>query len=404
MLPQRLPHVQIKAGHVRPVWAGHPWVFSQAVERIEGGATPGDEVLVVDPRGTPLGRGLYSPQSAICVRLYTTQSDVPLDGHFFRARIREAAHRRSALSLPDLTRGSETTGYRVIHAEGDGLSGLTVDLFEDVLVVQLSTLGIKLREGVIFDALQELFQPRAIVDRTPAAMAEKEGFEPASGIVRGDTQVTQLSFWERGLRFHLPFTVSQKTGYYFDQRAMRGRVESLARGKRVLDVYSFVGGFGLGAARGGAKLVRCVDSSAPALEQGSEIAVSNGLKGIEFVRLDARKALEEAAHKGGYDLVICDPPKLSPTKAARKDGLMAYARLAAAACAATTAGGVLLFCSCSAAVSMEELVRALAEGARKARRRAVVFERWVQGHDHPTVAAFPEGLYLKGIFAFIEKE
>jgi 23S rRNA (cytosine1962-C5)-methyltransferase len=396
--PRPMRTVRLKAGHVRPVWAGHPWIYAQAIEWIEGGTASGDEVSVVDPRDNFLGRGLYSPGSAIPVRLLVRDGKTHIDGAFFRAQIVRAVSCRRAVGLPN----ADTDGYRLIHAEGDGLPGLIVDRMGDVLVVQLLTVGMKLREGLIFEALHEILAPRAILDRTPPATARAERFTPASGIVRGE-EVTELAFKERSLAYRIPLELGQKTGFYFDQRPLRARVEQLARGKRVLDAYSYVGAFALAAARGGASEVLAVDESAGAIEVGAECARANALADrIAFTKQDARKALVQAGVQGGYDLVVVDPPRLAPTRGARDAALVAYAKLAELACGATKPGGVLVFCSCSAAVDLFALTRALATGARRANVQAFVWERWFQGADHPALASFPEGVYLKSIIARIE--
>ena len=221
--------------------------------------------------------------------------------------------------------------------------------------------------------------------------------------MRGDVALDALAFSERGFAYQIPLTIGQKTGFYFDQREVRGRVEELARGKSVLDTYSFVGAFALAAARGGATRVRAVDQSAQAVTIGADIARANHLDGhIEFVKEDAARALTEASNRGGFGLVICDPPKLAPSRANKEVALTAYRKIAMAGCRATTPGGILLLCSCSSAVSLEDLTRALALGAADARTRATVFERHFQGPDHPTPAAFPEGLYLKSVFCHVE--
>jgi 23S rRNA (cytosine1962-C5)-methyltransferase len=390
-----MPTVRLKAGHVQPIWAGHPWVYAQAIEWIEGGATAGDLVTVVDPKGNLLGRGFYSPGSAIPVRILVRDATTHIDSAFFRSQVDRAIATRAELGLPS----DETTGYRLIHAEGDGLPGLIVDRFGDVLSVQLLTFGMKAREALVFEALTDRLRPRAIVDRTPQGIAKTEGFTPGAGVVRGEP-TSVLAFKERGFSFEIPIEVGQKTGYYFDQRPLRARVESLANGKRVLDAYSFVGSFAMAAARGGAKEVVAVDESVIALEVGAECARKNGLDAkIRFVRQDARKALVEAGAQGGYDLVVVDPPRLAPTRAARDVALVAYAKIAEVACRAATPMGIVALCSCSAAVDMTALTRALATGARRANMQAVVLERCFQGPDHPVHAAFGEGLYLKSVVA-----
>ena len=390
--------VVIKAGHVQPVWAGHPWVFAQAVERVEGGAVAGDDVEVKDPRGNSLGRGLYSPGSAIPVRLYTRDRERAVDGALLAERIARAAERRHAFGLPS----DDTTAFRLVHAEGDDLPGLIVDRLGDVLSIQIGTVGIKLREDAVFAAL-ERFGARAIVDRTPERLAKSEGFAPRAGVIRGDETLAAFEFKERGLVFRVPLELGQKTGFYLDQRPLRARIEALAHGRRVLDTFTYVGALALSAARGGATLVEAVDNSALAVEVGAECAALNGLESkVHFERGDAHEALAHAGRQGGLDLVICDPPKLAPSRAGRGRALEAMRRLAGHGARATKPGGLFVLCSCSAAIGMGELTRALALGARDVGARATVLERHTQGADHPVPAAFPEGLYLSSVIAAID--
>lgn len=387
--------VRLKPGHVQPVWAGHPWVYAQAIERVEGGATRGDEVKILDPRGNFLGRGFFSPGSAIPVRVLTRDPETPLDTGFFREKIARALAVRMDLGLG----GPDTTGYRLVHAEGDGLPGLIVDRFDDVLVVQLLTFGMKEREAMIFEALGHVVKPRTIIDRTPASAAKLEGFEPGRGVVRGE-EIKDLVFTERGFAWQIPIDLGQKTGFYFDQRDLRSRVGALAKDKSVLDTYAYTGAFGMAAARGGASEITCVDESALAMEVGAENARRNGLGDkVKFERNDARRALAEG---GQHDLVILDPPRLAPSRGAREQALVMYAKIAEQGCRATKPGGILVLCSCSAAVDISALTRAVATGAVKANVQATILERAFQGTDHPVPAAFPEGLYLKAIIARID--
>jgi 23S rRNA (cytosine1962-C5)-methyltransferase len=394
-----MPSLTLKPGHVQPVWAGHPWVYEQAILRIEGGAVAGDEVDVLDPRGNFIGRGFYSPGSAIPVRVIARDRDTAIDAELFRSRIERAAHRRRAFGLPS----TETNALRLVNAEGDDLPGLIVDVFADVAVIQLGTIGMKRRETMVLDAIERVLKPRAIVDRTSSAIARGENFQLGEGIVRGETNLESLSFSERGFSYELPLSIAQKTGFYLDQRPMRGRVEQLAKGRRVLDAYSYVGAFALAAARGGATEVVAVDESALALEVGAECARRNGLlERIRYVRSDARERMTLAGREGGFDLVLCDPPKFAPSKSSKLGALGAYQKLCAAACRATKPGGLLLVSSCSAAVGLDALTRALAIGAREVNVRATVLERFFQGFDHPVPAPFPEGLYLKSVLASVE--
>ncbi len=390
--------VRLKPGHVQPVWAGHPWVYAQAIDRVEGGATRGDEVVVVDPRGNFLGRGFYSPGSAIPVRILVRDEATPIDTALFRTKFERALALRKQMGLGS---SADTTGYRLVHAEGDGVPGLIVDRFGDVLVVQILTLGMKDREAMILEALGEVFAPKAIIDRTPPGAAKTEGFTEGKGVVRG-TAPSAITFKERGIAWSLASDVGQKTGFYFDQRDLRGRVESLSAGKRVLDAYSYIGAFGLAAARGGATEVVCVDESAVAVEVGAEQARANGFeKIVSFQRGDARRTMQEA--HASFDVTIVDPPRLAPTRGAREQALVMYAKLAELGCRATKPGGLVVVCSCSAAVDLFALTRALATGAVRANVHATIVERAFQGVDHPVPAAFSEGLYLKAIVARVDK-
>ncbi|MCB9588302.1 MAG: class I SAM-dependent rRNA methyltransferase [Polyangiaceae bacterium] len=388
--------MRLKPGHVQPVWAGHPWIYAQAVDRIEGAPAAGDEVDVFDPRGQHLGRGLYSPGSAIAVRLFTRQQE-SLNASLLTKRVSAAAQLRRQLGFPN----ADTTAFRLIHAEGDQLPGLIVDRFGDALVVQFGTRGMQRLRDSISASLQEVTGCSVIIDRTSVRTAKAEGFEVGPAFIAGQTD--SLRFRERGLDFELPTELTQKTGYYLDQRPLRDVIERLAAsnvqsggGGRVLDGYCFVGSAALAATRGGAKQVHAVDSSAPALEVGERLAEQNGLSGIRFQKEDMRRYLEQAEPES-FDLVICDPPKLAPNRSAKNKALDAMRKLAQGATRACTEGGIVILCSCSAAIGLFELRRAMALGARDAGRRAVVLERVFQGGDHPVPAAFPEGQYLTNL-------
>lgn len=388
-----LPRLILARGHVQPIWAGHPWVFAQAVARWEGSAEPGGELVVCDARGEPIGRALHSPGSALVARLYTRDPARPIDAALFEQRLRLAIERRARLGLPS----SETTGLRLVHAEGDDLPGLVVDRLGDVLSVQWGSIGLSQRAEVILDLLERLLAPRAIVDRTSQRSAQREGFTPRLGVLRGDRDLAEFDFLERGLRFRIPLELGQKTGFYFDQRPLRARVEQLSAGQRVLDAYCYTGSLALAAARGGASEVVAIDSSGPALQAAARTAAENGL--AERVRWLEADALAELAQCSGFDLVIADPPKLAAARAQRGRAGDVMRRIAAAAHRATREGGLVVLSSCSAALGPAELTRALALGARDAGRRALVWERLSQGPDHPVPAAFPEGLYLSTVIA-----
>lgn len=396
--------VSLKPGHVQPVWAGHPWIYAQAVEAVSGTPAAGDEVDVFDPRGQHLGRGLYSPSSAIAVRLFTSRQE-SLDLQLLERRIGDALSLRSKLGLPS----AKTNAYRLIHAEGDRLPGLIVDRFADCLVVQFGTLGMHRLRQPICQALVSITGARAVLNRTSPRIAASEGFEIGDALLAGEA-VDLLRFRERGFDFELPLELTQKTGYYLDQRPLRALIEqlsagistSLGRGGRVLDGYCFVASNALAASRGGAAEVVAVDSSASALEAAKTQARLNSIHNVEFVREDMRRYLDSAPPKS-FDLVLCDPPKLAPNRSAKLKALAAMRKLAQGATQACRDGGLVVLCSCSAAIGLFELRRALALGARDAGRRALVLERTFQGGDHPVPAAFPEGQYLTNLIVQVSE-
>lgn len=388
--------LRLKPGHVQPVWAGHPWVFAQAIDRVEGAPGPGDVVAVVDPKGKPLGRGFYSPGSAIPVRILSRRPDEPVDEALIGRRLEAARLRRHEwMSLPD----DETTGYRLVHAEGDGLPGLIVDVYDQAATVQLLTVGMKRREEAVFAHVARVTGAETILEVPNERVQRMEGFEAEARIARGP-DVTALQFRERGFDYEIPLELAQKTGFYFDQRENRARVEALARGRRVLDAYSYVGAFALAAARGGAEHVVSIDSAAPVLAAAAAISHHHGFdRVIEHVRADLKRELtSRSARNEKFDLVVVDPPRLAPTSKHLPAGQKAYRRLNAEAMKLVERGGMLVSCSCSAAMTPERFLRTLALAARDAKREAAVLWLGGQSPDHPVPTAFPEGRYLKAAF------
>lgn len=382
----------LRAGRVQPVWAGHPWVFAQAIERVEGAPGPGDVIEVVDGKGNHLGRGFWSPGSAIPIRIVTRRPDEALDEAALARRIDAAAALRRELGLPS----ADTDGYRLVHAEGDGLPGLIVDVYRDVAVAQLLTIGMKRREEALFAAIARATGAKTVLEVPGGRAQASEGIEVRPRVVRGPGTTT-LRFRERGFEYEIPLALAQKTGFYFDQRDNRAQVERLARGKRVLDLYSYVGAFALGAARGGASEVLAFDSSAAVVAEGASIAARNGLgERVRFARGDAKNVLGQLiAERRRFDLVIVDPPKLAPTVRHLARAQAAYRRLNARALEVLERGGILVSCSCSAALRPDDLLRVIALAARDAAREVTLLAMGQQGVDHPVPVAFPEGRYLK---------
>jgi 23S rRNA (cytosine1962-C5)-methyltransferase len=392
--------VELHRAHATPVASGHPWVFAQAVAKVHGAPQDGDEVVVRDPFGKALGRGFWSAGSAISVRLLTRDAEQAIDAAFVARRVANAAAIRRSLGLPN----AETSGYRLIHAEGDGLSGLIADVYGDTIVLQLLTAGMARRAAWVVEALNELLRPRAILATRPSASrAQDDGADegPSLSTLSGEAPEA-LCFLERGLRFSVPAQTSQKTGYYFDQREHRGEVERWARDGAVLDACSYIGGFSLAAARGGARSVLALDSSQPALDVGAQLARDNQLDNVTFRRADVRKELANMHEAGqNFDLVIFDPPKFVPTAKHLEKGRRIYRKLNAHAIGLTRPGGLLVTCSCSAAMSETDFLRMLALASGDVGRELCILRVGKQGPDHPLWPGFGEGSYLKTVFAVV---
>jgi 23S rRNA (cytosine1962-C5)-methyltransferase len=259
--------VYLQPGKDKPVRQHHPWIFSGAVARVEGEPAPGDLVDVADARGEWLACGYYNAKSQIVVRLLTWRRDEPVEATFWRERLAAAAAARAELQLEPAT-----TAYRLVYAESDGVPGLIVDRYGDWLVVQFLTLGVEARRELLLGLLVELFAPRGIVERSDASVRRQEGLALRSGLAWGEAPPSDLEIREHGLRFQVDLLGGQKTGFYVDQRANRRIVGAQARGRRVLNAFSFTGAFGVYALAGGAEHVTNIDTSFDALT-GAEAAL-----------------------------------------------------------------------------------------------------------------------------------
>jgi 23S rRNA (cytosine1962-C5)-methyltransferase len=385
--------VVLRKGRARPLWFGHPWVYANAVDRVEGEVAPGDGVSLCDHDGRLIGRGFYNPRSQIPVRL-ATRVDEPLDAAFLRARVARARGLRTRLGLPT----ERTDVYRLVNSEGDDLPGLVVDVYGEAAVVQLTTLGLAERRAAIFDALEAELASKTIFEVAAASYAELEGFTATSRVARGDSRATVAGV-EDGIRLEVEPLSGQKTGMFIDQRETRQRVGALARGARVLDCYAYAGGFGLQAARGGAKAVTAVDSSARAVARIEAHAAANGVT-IGAVEADVFRYLETATPRS-FDLVVIDPPKFARARKDLEAARKGYERLNALALQACAPGAVLVTCSCSQNVDAENFERIVAAGAKQAGRQVQVFERRGAAADHPLPPGFAEGQYLKVLLCYV---
>jgi 23S rRNA (cytosine1962-C5)-methyltransferase len=351
-------------------------------------------VSLVDNDGRFIGRGFYNPRSQIPVRLLTRE-DEAVDEAFLRGRIARARRVRARLGLPS----ERTNAYRLVNSEGDDLPGLVVDVYGDAVVAQITTLGIAERRAEIYDALEAELGARTLFEIAPPAYAELEGFAGGSRVARGESR-GNVAVLEDGIHLEVEPLSGQKTGMFIDQRETRARVGALARGGRVLDCYTYAGGFALQAARGGATSVIAVDSSARAVARTEAHAAANGVA-IEAVEADAFRYLETVTPRS-FDLVIVDPPKFARARKDLDAARKGYERLNMLALQAAAPGALLVTCSCSQNVDAEMFERIVAAGAKQAGREVRVFERRGPASDHLTPPAFPEGEYLKVLLCYVD--
>lgn len=375
----------------RRVRLGHAWIFSNEVDIARTpltGFSPGDLAAVRDAYGKPIGIAYVNPGALICARVLTSDVKAQIDAQWWSRRLTRAVGLRNGLYGAPY--------YRAVYGESDGAPGLIVDRYGDVLVAQLNTAGALAMRSMILEALEQVFMPCGILLRSGGAVRQLEGideFDETIGEVPESAHVH-----EDEVVLEAPLRKGQKTGYFFDQRDNRTRLHRYVAGRDVLDLYSYVGAWGIRAAAAGARSVTCVDSSALAIELARENASRNSLQ-IEAVQADAVKALEEYVAQGRqFGVVIVDPPALVKRKRDLEAGQAHYERLNRLALAVLEPGGVLVSCSCSHHMEPALLQRVILGASRSLGRRTQVLERHAHAPDHPIHPAMPETEYLKAFF------
>jgi 23S rRNA (cytosine1962-C5)-methyltransferase len=387
--------VVLKRKRTRPVLQRHPWVFSGAIERIEGQVADGDIVEVRDAGGNWLARGTLNRRSQIVVRLLTWQQDEPLDSAFWHRRLERAISARQSLaSDPD------TTAYRLVHAESDYLPGLVVDRYGEWLVVQFLTLGVERHREEIVAALVGLLAPQGIYERSDVDVRAKEGLPERAGPVWGEEPPELVEMLENGCRFLVDVRQGHKTGFYLDQRENRARLPAYCDDGDVLDVFAYTGGFAVYAAGGGASRVTLVESSAPALDLARRNLALNGSSpdSVECVEGDVFSVLRGyRAQDRRFDVVVIDPPKFAHSEREVKRAARAYKDVNLLAFRLLRPGGTLFTCSCSGSVSADLFQKIVFGAAVDAEQEAQIVGYLAQGADHPVALTFPQGAYLKGL-------
>ena len=389
-----MTRLTLRRGHDRRVRAGHPWVFSNEIAVLDGPATPGDPVEIVADDGQYLGGAYYNPHSLIAARILTRQRESIDTPELFLGLLQKALeYRRRACGDLD--------ALRLVYGEGDGLPGLVVDRYGDVLCVQLLTAGMERRREPIVAALAELLAPRAIIGRNDSASRELEGLPRSVELLHGTTP-GRVKVAINGLHFAVDVMAGQKTGLFLDQRENCRRLEGLVQGGEVLDLFCYAGAWSLHAARYGARSVTGVDVSAAATEQARENARLNGLdEHCRFVAADVFDFLREQRVRR-FDMVILDPPAFIKNRRHLDEGKKGYLTVNRRALEMVAAGGWLVTCSCSHHLDRPTFLALIAQAAYQARRSVRLVEMRGQAADHPISPVCPETDYLKCALLFVE--
>jgi 23S rRNA (cytosine1962-C5)-methyltransferase len=386
-----LPELRLKPHEERRLRAGHLWIYSNEVDTARTPLTalePGTACRVLDARGKALGVASVNPHTLLAGRLLTSNADASLDAAWFAQRI------RSALALRE--RLYDRPFYRLVYGESDGLPGLVVDRYGEVCVVQVATAGMERLKAELLEGLKQALAPAGILLRNDVGMRETEGLP--SYVEEIGAVPDAVTIEEAGVRFEVPVKTGQKTGWFFDQRSNRDQLGKYVRGKSVLDVFSYLGGWSLRALKAGAASALAIDSSAPALEGAAKNAQLNGLEleTLQGKAIDLLRELRAQARK--FDVVVVDPPALIKRKKDLETGSAHYGALNRTAIELLAPEGILVSCSCSHHLDADALQRILLRESRAAGRRLQLLEQGGQGPDHPVHPAIPETRYLKAFF------
>ncbi len=391
--------ITLRRGKEESLRRYHPWVFSGAIASLPDGIEEGEVVKVVASDGTPLGVGHYQIGS-IAVRMLDSDASTVIDGSFYRSRLAQAWRMRRALGLvrPD------NTAFRLVHGEGDFLPGLIVDVYGDTAVMQAHSPGMHVQRMVVAEALTGLDDSPVsnVYYKSETTLPFKAGCDPRDGylIGRSDNNVAV----ENGLKFNIDWLKGQKTGFFVDQRENRSLLERYARGRRVLNMFCYTGGFSVYAMRGGARGVTSVDSSAKAIAlTDANVALNFGdAAGLhDSYAEDAFKFLSQT-RRGDYDLIILDPPAFAKHRDAIRNALRGYQRLNALGIEKVAPGGIVFTFSCSQAITKEQFRLAVFSAAAQTGRRVRILHQLTQPADHPVNIYHPEGEYLKGLILYVE--
>jgi len=382
--------IYLRAGRDGPVRGGNPWIFSQAIGRVDpADLAVGARAEIFDAGGDLIGVGYYNPRTTIAIRMLAWGEVLPSSAIIER-RIENAIELRRQFVRDD------TDSFRLINGDGDGLSGVVVDHYADVLVIQLLTAGAELMRDQLVAALKERFSPRAIFERSLGAVRKQEGLQDRSGLLAGE-MITEVIGTENGIRFIADLAHGQKTGAFLDQRENRELAGSMSGGARVLDAYCYGGGFALHALKGGARMVVGLDTSARALEWLKRNLELNAYDASRVETFHGEAAEYMASIGQVFDLVVIDPPPLARSRGDADRAGRLYTELNALALRVLAPKGQMLTFSCSAHFRGEDFVHAVRLAQAKARRNLRMLARLGPGRDHPWLLGHAEGEYLTGL-------
>ncbi|MBI4803263.1 MAG: class I SAM-dependent rRNA methyltransferase [Elusimicrobia bacterium] len=383
-----LKTLKLKFSCEKRVRSGHPWIFSNELENLDRTIPPGEICGVLYNCGAPAGAGFFNPHSLIAVRLLNAGS-LELEDNFVGARLKKALDYRKSLGV--------TESGRMFFGESDGLPGLIVDKYADILVAEIVSAGAELLKDTITKQLCALYKPKGLYYRNTHEFRKLEGLPLYNETAYGKVPQTAL-ITENGLKYEVPLTSGQKTGWYFDQRENRAILAPWFRNRKVLDLYTYLGAFAVTAAAAGAKAAWGVDSSAAAVELAEKNARSNGLEGKALFRKEDAERVLNALENGELperpDFILLDPPNFVRGKKNLNQAARLLVKLNSKAMAGLGAGGLLAFSSCSHHISKEIFLEILSEAASRARRKAVLLELRAQAKDHPILLNMPETEYL----------
>lgn len=389
-----LPVLRLKSREDKRLQGGHLWIYSNEVD-IQSSPlknfAPGALARVQNAAGKAVGLALVSPQSLLCARIISRDSEAVIDKDFFLQRLRRA------LALRD--RHFPSPHYRLVHSEGDFLPGLIIDRYDDRLVLQSNTWGMEQSLPMILDALDALLSPKGVLLKNNGNSRSLEGLPPVLEIARGQIP-ERLTVQENGCQFHVDAMQGQKTGWFYDHRSNRAWLRDWVRGKRVLDLFSYVGGWGLQSAAFGASAVLCADASTQALELVQENAALNDVQArLETRAGDAFELLKQlATERRSFDVIILDPPAFIKARRDISEGAQAYRRLNQLALRLLSPGGLLVSASCSYHLSRDMLLEQVNRAASHEHKSLQLLGEGRQDIDHPIHPAIPEGAYLKALF------